>query len=154
MPPVRLQFRLAGAAGADAGAEPGQARALTGEPGQAVLELRELDLETAFPRARPLGEDVEDERRAVDDSGARRLLDVAKLGRRQFAVEDEEIADIRVHHLFEFFDLAGAEVQGGIRRGTRLQDRPDDVRAGSLGQFSQFFEGHFGFGPRPARHAD
>ena len=116
--------------------------------------MRELDLETAFPRARPLGEDVEDERRAVDDSGAGRLLDVAKLGRRKLAIKDEEVADIRVHHLFEFFDLPGAEVQGGIRRRARLQDRPDDVRAGSLRQFSQFFEGHFGFGPRPARRAD
>ena len=154
VPAVRLQLRLTGTAGADAGAESREARALTGEPGQAVLQLGEFDLETAFSRACPLGEDVEDERRAVDDAGPGRLLDVAQLGRREFAVEDEEVAEVRVHHLFEFFDFAGAEVQSGIGGRAHLQDRPDDFRAGGPGQFPQFFEGDFGFGPRPTSRAD
>ena len=64
--PVGLDLRLARAAGADAAAEPLQVRPQAPHAREVVLELRELDLELALRRVRVRGEDVEDDRRAVD----------------------------------------------------------------------------------------
>src|SRR6185369_12457749 len=60
-PPVSLELRLAGAAGADATAEPGQGVARAHEPRHQVLELRQLDLELPFFRLGASGEDIEDQ---------------------------------------------------------------------------------------------
>jgi hypothetical protein len=46
-----------------------------------VLELRQLDLQLAFVRARALREDVEDQAGAVDDATLQQLLEVALLHR-------------------------------------------------------------------------
>jgi hypothetical protein len=48
-------------------------------PRQVVLELRELDLELALGGDGVLGEDVEDQLRAVDDARAERVLEEALL---------------------------------------------------------------------------
>ena len=92
-PPVDLELRLARAAGADAAAAlrdrcvhcARQAR-------QKVLELRQLDLQLALEGAGALREDVEDERAAVDDLAAERLLEVALLRGRERIVEDDDVA--------------------------------------------------------------
>jgi hypothetical protein len=72
--PAAIGFELgfARAPGADAAAESRERRARTDEPREQVFELRELDLELAFARASALGEDVQDELRAVDDLPAQR----------------------------------------------------------------------------------
>ena len=64
---------------------------LPGEPRQQVVELRQLHLQPALPRARAPREDVEDELRAVERLAADRLLDVALLRRRQLVVEDDHV---------------------------------------------------------------
>ena len=61
------------------------------QPRQQVLQLRQLHLQLAFPRARAPGEDVEDELRAIDDLAADRLFDVPQLRRRQLVVEDDDV---------------------------------------------------------------
>ena len=60
-----------GPPGADAGALLAELRAAAAQAGQAVAELRELDLHHALLARRVLGEDVEDQRDAVDDVDAR-----------------------------------------------------------------------------------
>ena len=78
-PAVRLELRLAWPAGADAAAEPLEVGPLPDQPRQEVRELGQLDLQLALRGARPLGEDVEDERGAIDHLDAERLGEVALL---------------------------------------------------------------------------
>ena len=58
---------------------------------EVVLELGELDLELALGRVGVVGEDVEDDRRAVDHRHAERLLEVALLARRQLVVAGDQV---------------------------------------------------------------
>ena len=60
-------------------------------PRQVVLELRELDLELALGADGVLGEDVEDQLRAVDDARRERVLERALLGRVELVVDDEHV---------------------------------------------------------------
>ena len=69
---VHLELGLARTPGADAAAEPRERAAGADQARQQVLELRQLDLQLAFARARAPGEDVEDELRAIDDLAGRR----------------------------------------------------------------------------------
>ncbi len=55
---------------------------------QPVAELRELDLHHALLARRVLGEDVEDQRDAIDDVDLEQLLEVALLRGRELVVED------------------------------------------------------------------
>ena len=68
---VGLELRLARAARADAAAEPLEVLPEAAHPRQVVLELRELDLELALGADGVLGEDVEDQLRAVDHARCR-----------------------------------------------------------------------------------
>ena len=76
---VDFELRLAGAARADAASEAREHEALTSKARQVVLELCELDLQLALFCAGALREDVEDQRRAVDDLDAEHLLEVVLL---------------------------------------------------------------------------
>ena len=58
---------------------------------QVVLELRELDLELALGADGVLGEDVEDQLRAVDDPRLERVLEVALLRRLELVVDDQRL---------------------------------------------------------------
>src|SRR5205807_4469854 len=96
--PVCLELRLAGAAGADAGAEAAGAAAEALEvlphpphPRQVVLELRELDLELSLGADGVLGEDVEDQLGAVDDPRLERVLERSLLRRAQLVVDDKHL---------------------------------------------------------------
>ena len=67
-PAIGFELRFARAPRADAAAQPRQsACADPDEPRHRVLQLRELDLQLAFARARAPREDVEDQLRAIDD---------------------------------------------------------------------------------------
>ena len=72
--PVSLDLGFTGPAGADAAAAghpaaglPGQRLTPAAQPRQQVLQLRQLDLRLALLAAGVLGEDVQDQRGAVDD---------------------------------------------------------------------------------------
>ena len=64
---VRLDLRLAGPARADPAAEPLQMAPLARQARQEVLGLGQLHLEGPFPAPGVAREDIEDQRRAVDD---------------------------------------------------------------------------------------
>src|SRR5207245_8164400 len=79
---VGLELRLTGAPRADAAAEALQVLPLPDEPRHEVRERRSRGLELALRAARALGEDVENERGAVDHLDPQRLAEVARLDRR------------------------------------------------------------------------
>src|SRR5208283_2689183 len=88
---VGFQLRLAGSASTDAAAQPRHLDTTPRQAWQQVIELRQFDLEAAFARAGTRGENVEDQLSAVDDPGAHRFLEVALLGRREFAIENDDV---------------------------------------------------------------
>ena len=90
-PAVGLELRFAGPERADAAALPRQRVARSDQPRHQVLELRELDLQLAFARARAAREDVENELRAIDDLAIERPFEVAQLRGRQLVVEDDGV---------------------------------------------------------------
>ena len=71
--------------------EPLEVRPQAAHPREVVLELRELDLELALGAVRVRGEDVEDDRRAVDHRDPERRLEVALLARRELVVAGDEV---------------------------------------------------------------
>src|SRR5438132_1504531 len=112
---VRFELGLARPPSADAATEPLEVRPLPDEPRQQIRELRQLDLQLALARARALGEDVEDQRRPVDDLQAERLGDVALLARRERVVADDEVGRPRLRGAPELLDLPLAEVESRCR---------------------------------------
>ena len=88
---VGLDLGLTRAAGADAAAEALQVRPQPAHAGEVVLQLGELDLELALGAVGVGGEDVEDDRGAVDDRHAEGLLEVALLARGELVVTGHEV---------------------------------------------------------------
>jgi hypothetical protein len=91
-PAVDLQLGLTWPAGTDAGTGgdpptslPGERSTPAAEPGNEIVQLRELDLRLALLGPGMLGEDVQDQRGAVDDLDLQPFLQVAELARGQFA---------------------------------------------------------------------
>ncbi len=78
---IGFQLGFAGTAGPDAAAELRHLHAASCQPGQQVLQLRQLHLELALAGAGVAGKDVEDELRAVDDPHVELALQVALLRR-------------------------------------------------------------------------
>ena len=64
--PVGLQLRFAGTAEPDAAFLPLEVGPAAGQAGGHVIELRQLDLQLAFRALCALGEDIEDQARAID----------------------------------------------------------------------------------------
>ena len=79
-PAVGLELGLARApAGADAASHAREVRPHAGETRQLVLQLRQLHLDAALVRVRPLGEDVEDDAAAVEHLDVEQILQRALL---------------------------------------------------------------------------
>ena len=93
---------------------------------QPVAQLRELDLDRALLARRVLGEDVEDQRDAVDDVDREQLLEVALLRGRELVVEDDDVDVERVADLAQLLGLALADVRRGVgrRAGVAARDAP------------------------------
>ena len=119
----RLELRLAGAARADAAAEPLEVLPHPAHARQVVLELRELDLELALGADGVLREDVEDQLRPVDDARLERVLEVALLRRLELVVDDQRLRAEPRERLLQLLDLALADV-GAHRRAARGAGRP------------------------------
>ncbi len=137
---VDLQLGLAGTARPDATAEPAHRLAPPAEPGQEVVELRELDLRLALPAPGVQGEDVQDQRRPVHDLDLQPLLEVSQLARRQLVVKDHRPGTGAVHRLVDLLQLALADERGGVRVLARLEDPRDRVRPGAVGEGRELVE--------------
>src|SRR5262249_15256944 len=107
--PVGLELALAGPATADSAGEPAHVLALADEQPHAGAQLGQLHLEPAFAAARVLGEDVEDQLRAVDDARLHQLGDVADLHGREVAVEDHQVDAALPRAQHQVLELAAAD---------------------------------------------
>src|ERR1041384_7809991 len=88
---IRFEFRLTGAPTANAATQAREARALTGETGEQITKLRQLDLHLAFPAMCPLCKDIENELCSIDDRQVGNLRNCTDLGRSQILIENEEV---------------------------------------------------------------
>src|SRR5690606_27903587 len=114
-------LRLTGAARPDALAArdaatglPGHRLAPAAQARQEVLELGELDLRLALLGLGVLGEDVEDQGRAVDDLDADDVLEAATLGRCELRVDDDGVGARGRDDVGELGRLARAEVRARV----------------------------------------
>jgi len=60
-----------------------------------MFELRQFHLQLALSRARALREDVQNERRPIEDLALENLFEVARLRAAQFIIEDDGITNSR-----------------------------------------------------------
>src|SRR5262249_47562378 len=101
----------------------------------------QLDLHLALDAARPLREDVEDQRTAVDDLRADRLLEVALLCGRQRVVEDDDVRRRLRDELGDLFDLAAADEGRRMGAAARLHELADAGEARGRGEPLQLEQG-------------
>jgi len=138
--PVGLELRLAGAACADAPAETLEVLPHAAHPRQVVLELCELDLELSFGAHRVLGEDVEDQLRAVDDAGLELILEQTLLRGRQLVVDDQDLRARVPVRLPELVELPFADVRARVGLGAVLDEPGDGLDARRAAELLQLGE--------------
>ena len=119
----------------------GKVGPVAGEPRHEVLQLGQLDLELALAGSGALGEDVEDQRRAVDDLGPEDLLEIAGLGPGEFVVEEHRVGIGLLGRLGELLGLARPDERAGVRRLETLDSLTHHGHPGGGGQFGQLVEG-------------
>jgi hypothetical protein len=105
-----------------------------------VLQLRELDLQLAFVRARALRENIENEPGAIDDAALGELFEIAFLHRRKRAVDEDQIGVERLPLQGEFLGLAGADVVARVRPVDTRRQRADDARARRARELAKLIE--------------
>ena len=140
-PAVRLELRFARATGADPAAGPAQVGPQSGQPGQLVFELGELDLEAALVGLGVQREDVEDQPAAVDDLDVEQLLQGALLARRELVVRDEHVEAGLALGRGELLRLALADVPVGVDVAAVLPLGADHLRPGGDGQVGELGQG-------------
>jgi hypothetical protein len=107
---------------------------------EVVLELGELDLQLALGRARVVGEDVEDDRRAVDDRHVELLLEVALLAREQLVVARDEVRVALLDRPLQLGELPAAQVAVRVRAVAALDQLARHRHAGGAEQLAQLAE--------------
>ena len=105
------------------------------------MQLGKLDLRLPLNALGVCGEDVEDQRRAVDDLDADPVLQVAELGERQLAVADDRICAGRNHDVPQLSNLAAPDVGSRVRSVAALDQALEDLRSGGLRQQLEFGDG-------------
>ncbi len=151
LPSVHLQLGLARAADAHAaGGAPGPSTRLpgqvgpgSGQAGEPVLVLGQLHLDCALPGAGVAGEDVQDERGAVDDLHilSQGLLQLPLLPRRELLVEDHHVRARLLDQALELLQLALADEGGRVGVIQPLGQLAHHLQAGGLGQEAQLGQG-------------
>jgi hypothetical protein len=106
-----------------------------------ILELGEFDLELALPGPGALGEDLKDERRTIQYLAAKNLLQVARLGTREFIVEDDGIHAEFLASGGKLGRLAGTDPGARVWCFQFLGSVAEDHSAHGGGQFPEFIEG-------------
>ncbi len=142
---IGLDLRLARTPGPDAAVDPPGAEALevgpqAAHPGEVVLELRELDLQLALGRVGMVGEDVEDDRGAVDHRHVQFRLEVALLPRRELVVAGDQVRPATLDLALQLGELAAAEVAVGVGLRPHLHELAGDRHAGGPQQFLELDE--------------
>ena len=138
--PVGLQLFLAGPAQADTTLLPLEMRPAPDQPRRQMLELRELHLQLAFESAGPLGEDVQNERDAIEHAAFELGLQVALLGRRERVIEDHDFGVVVDDPLANFVQLAAADEEASIGRAPSAGDRRHGQSTGGNCEVGELFE--------------
>ena len=136
-PAVCLELSLAGAARPHSPTD--CRRGASGEPlevlpeaahaREVVLELGKLDLELALGAPRVLGEDVQDQLRAVDDPRIQRVLEVALLRRGQLVVDEERLRSRFAVCALQLLELPLADVRAAVGTVAVLHQQADRLDA-------------------------
>src|SRR5947207_10524879 len=114
---VHFQLSFTRASGADAA---GLARQVIPHPGQSrqqILQLRQLNLQTAFAAPSALRENVENELGAIEHFTRKQVFKIASLRRRKFVVENDRSDFSILKRMLDRFGFAFADV---VRRGRLL----------------------------------
>ena len=114
---------------ADAAAEALEVLPHPPHPREVVLELRELDLELSLGADGVLGEDVEDQLRAVDDARLERVLERALLRRAELVVDDQHLCLGLAVGLLQLVELPLADVRARVGEPPVLDDPADGLDA-------------------------
>ena len=117
---VAFQLCLAGASGADAAAQTLQVRPASGQAGQEIFLLSKLDLKSAFVGLGTLGEDIEDECRAVYYLDVKGFFQVALLRWGELIIEDDEVVAKLVFKRNKLLEFAFSHEVGMIRGSQAL----------------------------------
>jgi hypothetical protein len=129
------------------GPEPAHAR-------EVVFELCELDLELALGRVRVVSENVEDDRRAIDDRDVQGGLEVSLLTRKQLVVAGHDVCAGTLDLGLQLVELAAAEIAVGIGRRAHLDHLAGGCDPGRAQQLLQLGEDVVAFLRRLRADAD
>jgi hypothetical protein len=135
---VGFKLGLAGTSRPNAAAKLRHFRAPTGEPRQHVFELRQLNLQLAFARARMRSKYVENKLGAVDHARVHNIFDVSLLRGGKVVIEKNEIRRTGRCGAGDFLQLAGTYQRSRIWAVAALQSLADDLRTGADGQVAEF----------------
>lgn len=115
-------------------------RPLAGQPRQEIFELGELNLQLAFVAARPLGEDVQDQLAAIDDSNLKRGFKITLLRGREIFIDDNQVGVSFLQRFLNFVDLAAADQSRWRDALNVLAVLFENRRTRRLGQSFELFE--------------
>ena len=120
---IGFELGFARASCADAAAKARQRSARADQPRHEGIELCELDLQFPFASAGAPRKNVQDQLRSVDHFPIELRFEVAKLGRRQLVVEDDDVGARLCASRRERIDLATSEKRGGSGLGRSWRTR-------------------------------
>jgi hypothetical protein len=135
--PVSFELRLTGTAQAYAAFLSLEMGPPTHQSRGQVFQLRQLDLQLAFMAASTLGEDIEDQARAVKYAATELALEVALLGRRKRVVDQYQIGGFAHHGFPQLADLASSEESPGVDTAPTRRDDAADKRARGFRQSAE-----------------
>jgi hypothetical protein len=119
---------------------PGQVTPKSGQPGQQMLQLGQLDLQFAFFCPSALGKNIENQRGAIEHLAIKKFFEVAALGRGKFVVKNDSI-DIRFAAVLgKLIGFAFADESAGAGRGKFLHAIANNLAPGGNGQFGKFLQ--------------
>ena len=119
---VHFELGFAGTASSDAAPEARERVSPTAKARQEIRKLGQFHLKTSFLCRGPLGEDVKDQLRSIDDLRLEFVFQIASLGRRQRMGKDHDVGAASGDKQADLFGLALADVGGRIRFAPVLGD--------------------------------
>src|SRR5260221_9820678 len=109
-------------------------RPLTGKSRQAIFVLGQFDLQRSFARIGVLREDVQDERRTVNDLDviAKGFFQFSLMARRKLIVENDHIGLERSDFLTYLLGFAGANIRSRVDLVQMLNRASNHLDSGSI----------------------